>query len=108
MSQQLANIDGGSQNREFVEVLKQIYDSRNELTAIPLQQYQSLFSELMRDDIQIILPRDERDMFSEELRIIIQNLQISAYQQKIELKIYNSDSTLLSSEEMVGEKALLV
>lgn len=52
VSQQLQNLDvGGESNREFIEILKQIYHSRQEITAISLQQYQALFSELMRDDI---------------------------------------------------------
>ena len=59
--------------------LQQIYNTNKELTAIPLSLYQTLFSELMRDEIQRILPKNERDMFSEEIRVIIQNVQISAH-----------------------------
>jgi len=58
-------------NSDFLAALKNLYEDRKELTAIPVTQYQSLFSELMRDEVQIILPRDQNDMFSEELRIII-------------------------------------
>lgn len=34
----------------------------------------------MRDEIQIVLPKEQSDMFSEELRILIQNIQVNAYQ----------------------------
>jgi len=33
----------------------------------------------MRDEIQIILPKNEKDIFSEELKIIIQNIQVSQF-----------------------------
>lgn len=54
--------------------MKSIYETGQELTAIPIQQYQALFYELMRDEIQMILPRDHNDMFSEELRVMISNV----------------------------------
>lgn len=31
----------------------------------------------MRDEIQIVLPKNESDMFSEELKVNIQNIQVS-------------------------------
>ena len=54
------------------------------------------------------MPKDERDMFSEEIRVIISNIQVSAYQQRIDLKIFNSESLELSRMEMAGERVLLV
>lgn len=62
----------------------------------------------MRDEIQILLPKDSRDMFSEEIRIIILNLQMSAHAQRIDLKVYNSDSTELCQVDLQGERVLLV
>lgn len=47
-------------------------------------------------------------MFSEELRILISNIQISQYQQKIDLKVYNSSSQELSHLELQGERVLLL
>jgi len=43
----------------------------------------------MRDELQIVLPKDERDMFGEELRIFIQSLKIGQSNQKIILKVFN-------------------
>jgi len=50
----------------------------------------------MRDEIQVILPKNQNDMFSEELKIIINNIQVSQNVQRIELKVYNSESCELS------------
>jgi hypothetical protein len=88
--------------------LQSIYETNNELTAIPLSLYQSLFQELMRDEIQLVLPQDNKDMFSEEIRVIIQNLQLSQHSQKIELKVYNSESAELSHLDLQGERVLLM
>ena len=52
----------------------QMYNSTNELTSIPVSEYHSLFKDMMRDEIQIILPKNEGDMFSEELRVMISNI----------------------------------
>jgi len=62
----------------------------------------------MRDEIQIILPKNESDMFSEELRVMISNIQVSQYVQRIDIKVYNSESTELSKEDLNGERVLLV
>jgi len=62
----------------------------------------------MRDEITMILPRDQNDMFSEELRVLIQNIQISQYAQKIEMSIINADAEQLSKIELAGEKVLLM
>lgn len=39
-----------------------------------MNEYQQIFTDLMRDEIKIVLPPDPQDMFSEELRILIQNV----------------------------------
>lgn len=49
-------------------------DAKLELTSISISQYQSLFTDLMRDEIQIVLQASSQDMFSEELRVILQNI----------------------------------
>ena len=62
----------------------------------------------MRDEIQIVLAATPSDMFSEEIRVILQNIQVSQFNQRIEMKVYNSDSQELSSMELAGERVLLV
>ena len=62
----------------------------------------------MRDEIQIVLAATPSDMFSEEIRVILQNIQVSQFNQRIEMKVYNSDSQELSSMERAGERVLLV
>ena len=46
----------------------------------------------MRDEIQMILPRDPNDMFSEELRVLISNVQVSSSLQRIEMSVINADA----------------
>ena len=53
-----------------MSIMKNLYSS-SELTSIPVQMYQSLFNEQMRDDISIVLPKGDTDMFGEELRVSI-------------------------------------
>jgi len=48
--------DNSRRAEEFMATLQSIYETNNELTAIPLSLYQSLFQELMRDEIQLVLP----------------------------------------------------
>jgi hypothetical protein len=62
----------------------------------------------MRDEIQIILPKNEKDMFSEELKVNIQNIQVSNHQQRIEIKVMSEDLMELSKLEMNGERVLLI
>jgi len=100
--------DGTSRADEFMATLQSIYETNNELTAIPLSLYQSLFQDLMRDEIQLVLPQDNQDMFSEEIRVNIQNLQLSQHTQKIELRVYNSESAELSRLDLQGERVLLM
>lgn len=50
------------------------------LTSIHLEQYKALFSHLLRDEIEIGLPKDERDVFGEDLKVAIQSLQLNNYQ----------------------------
>jgi len=40
-----------SYNQDFLSILKQIYDTKQELTAISLKEYQQVFSTLLRDEI---------------------------------------------------------
>lgn len=47
-------------------------------------------------------------MFSEEIRVIIQNIKMSQHSQKIELKVYNSESAELSHLDLQGERVLLM
>ena len=61
-------------NTDFLKNLMQMYNSSNEVTAIPVSEYHSLFKDMMRDEIQIILPKNKGDMFSEELRVMISNI----------------------------------
>ena len=77
---QATGLDPNKYNEEFMMILKQVYDKQEELTAISMQQYQSLFSTMMRDEIQIILPMVQTDIFSEELRILINNTYVSQNQ----------------------------
>ena len=62
----------------------------------------------MRDEIQMVLPRDPNDMFSEELRVLISNVQVSTSQQRIDMTVINADAELLSKIELNGEKVLLM
>ena len=56
----IAAFAGGASgvNTDFLKSLMQMYNSNSELTSIPIAEYHSLFKELMRDEIQIILPKD--------------------------------------------------
>lgn len=95
-------------NEDFLAVMKSIYETGQELTAIPIQQYQTLFYELMRDEIQMVLPRDPNDMFSEELRVLISNVQVTSSLQRIDMSVLNADAEQLSKIELNGEKVLLM
>jgi len=46
----------------------------------------------MRDEIQIVLGKNDKDMFSEEIRVLLQNILVSQFSQRIEMKVYNSNS----------------
>lgn len=89
-------------------ILKQIYEKDEELTAISIAQFQALFSTLIRDEIQLILPKRDNDIFSEELRILISNTFVTQNQQKIDLKVYNSNSQELSNLDLLGERVVLM
>ena len=86
-------------NTEFMNIMKSLFGS-HEHTAIPVQMYTSLFNEQMRDDILIVLPKADSDMFGEELRVNIQNIMVSQFQQRIELRVYNSESQELSQIDL--------
>jgi len=76
---------------------------------ISIQEYRSIFTQLLRDEIQIVLPKEPSDLFSEELTILINNIKMSETSQKFELKVYNSESALLAEElVMPGERVLLI
>ena len=47
-------------------------------------------------------------MFSEEIRVIIQNIQLTQNSQKIDIKVYNSESAELSNLDLQGERVLLM
>lgn len=85
-----------------------MFGNNSVITSISLEQYKSLFQQLLRDEIQIILPKDERDIFGEELRILVQSLQLNNHQQKIHLKVYSEDSQELSNMDLNGERVVLV
>ena len=68
---------GAALSSDFVKSLVSMVDAKLELTSISISQYQSLFTDLMRDEIQIVLQASPQDMFSEELRAILQNIQVS-------------------------------
>lgn len=93
---------------ELVETLKQIYGLNKEVQAISLEDYQALFKELTRDEIQIVIPKDKADMFSEEIMIMVSNILVGGQNQKFELKVLNSDHLEIERHEFMAERVSLV
>ncbi len=77
-------------------------------TSIPKLRYQELFGSLMRDEIQLILPNDERDLFGEELRLLIQNHFVNQNNQKLVIKVLDKMANSLAEIELVGERLALI
>jgi len=72
-------VDDGRAYNELLSFMQHLYSSGS-LTSIPVQRYQDLFGTLMRDETQIMMPKDESDIFAEELMILIQSLVITQNQ----------------------------
>lgn len=85
--------------------------SGKQITVVPLEQFQALFRELLRDELKLTLhPRQSHDMFEEELRVLVQSLQVgtAATAQKIIVRVLSSEHEELSATELPGERLVLV
>lgn len=81
------------------------------VSVITQEQYESLFRQLLRDQLTITLhPRQRLSFVDEELKILVQSIQTgtSANAQKIALKALSSGGDELSFTELPGERLTLV
>lgn len=79
-----------------------------DITPVSIEDYQSIFKELMRDDIQIVIPRDSKDMFSEEIQVLVSNMLLGPQGQKFEVKVLNQDHIEIRRMDFIQERVALV
>ncbi|CDW71962.1 protein hira [Stylonychia lemnae] len=112
ISRQLQFTGSNQQNIQFVaskenlNQLERIFElTKDIITAIPIEEHQLLNSIKHKEQMQFSLPA--QDSFSEELKVIISNVDLNAFNRRAEVKILNQDNVYISQTAIEREFVVL-